>query len=123
MLLQMIDVSDKMLYNEVKAEKDFGTLINAAVSHELRNPLNSLIGQITSMDTLFEFFLAVITEMPLTSDLRSKLSQIYDGLSLCSNKITSAAKFIDFFVHDILDYTVLNKDAKNFVKQNSIFDI
>jgi len=39
----MIDVSDKILYNEVKAEKQFLTLINATVSHELRNPLNSLI--------------------------------------------------------------------------------
>ena len=43
-LIQIIDVSDKMLYNEVKAEQTFLTLINAAVSHELRNPLSSLIG-------------------------------------------------------------------------------
>jgi len=42
-LLQIIDVSDKMLYNEVKAEQSFLTLINATVSHELRNPLNSLV--------------------------------------------------------------------------------
>jgi signal transduction histidine kinase len=33
-----------MLYNEASAEKSFLTMINAAVSHELRNPLNSLIG-------------------------------------------------------------------------------
>ena len=45
----MIDVSDKILYNEIKAEKAFQTLINGAVSHELRNPLNSLICQIDSM--------------------------------------------------------------------------
>jgi signal transduction histidine kinase len=38
-------MSDKMLYNEVKAEQSFLTLINATVSHELRNPLASLIGQ------------------------------------------------------------------------------
>ena len=44
MLLQIIDVNDKILYNEVNAEKSFLTLINAAISHELRNPLNSLIG-------------------------------------------------------------------------------
>ena len=45
-LIQLIDMSDKMLYNEVKAEQQFSTLMNAAVSHELRNPLNSLIGGI-----------------------------------------------------------------------------
>ena len=43
-LIQMIDMSEKMLYNEVKAEQAYLTMINAAVSHELRNPLNSLIG-------------------------------------------------------------------------------
>ena len=37
-------MSDKMLYNEFKAREQFLSLINAAVSHELRNPLNSLIG-------------------------------------------------------------------------------
>ena len=36
-------MDNKVLYNETKAEKAFLTLINAAVSHELRNPLNSLI--------------------------------------------------------------------------------
>jgi signal transduction histidine kinase len=44
LLIQIIDMSDKMLYNEIKAERSFLTLINAAISHELRNPLNSLIG-------------------------------------------------------------------------------
>lgn len=43
-LIQIIDMSDKILYNEAKAEQSFLTLINAAISHELRNPLNSLIG-------------------------------------------------------------------------------
>ena len=43
-LIQIIDVSNKIMYNEVKAEKEFLTITNAAVSHELRNPLNSLTG-------------------------------------------------------------------------------
>jgi hypothetical protein len=35
----------------------------------------------------------------------------------------SATKFIDFFVHDILDYTILNKQEKNFTKNSTILDI
>jgi len=35
----------------------------------------------------------------------------------------SAAHFIDFFVHDMLDYTLLNKKNKNFTKDFSIFSI
>lgn len=37
--------------------------------------------------------------------------------------MSSATKFIDFFVHDILDYTILNKQEKNFTKNSSILDI
>ena len=39
----------------------------------------------------------------------------------CTIKIKSAGKFIDFFVHDILDYTVLSRDAANFVKSMQVF--
>ena len=35
----------------------------------------------------------------------------------------SAANFIDFFVHDILDFTVLQETAHNFSKNDSVFDI
>jgi len=37
--------------------------------------------------------------------------------------MSCASKFIDFFVHDLLDYTILNKDATNFIKNPAIFDI
>lgn len=46
-----------------------------------------------------------------------------EGLNGCGYKIISATKFIDFFVHDILDYTVLSKDGTNFIKNWGIFDI
>jgi hypothetical protein len=62
-LVQLIDVSDKMLYNEVKAEQEFLTLINATVSHELRNPLSSLVGQINHMQFLFETFGELLTQL------------------------------------------------------------
>ena len=35
----------------------------------------------------------------------------------------SAAKFIDFFVHDILDYTILNKDSDNFTANMTMFNV
>ena len=87
-------------------------MINATVSHELRNPLNSLIGQICSMDDFFESFSNLIEH---TSDKlnKAKFDEINKGLRNCGKKIISAVKFIDFFVHDILDYTLLNKKDKN----------
>ena len=37
--------------------------------------------------------------------------------------MVSATKFIDFFVHDILDYTLLNNKENNFTKNITVFDI
>ena len=37
--------------------------------------------------------------------------------------MTSSAKFIDYFVHDMLDYTVLTNDCSNFIKNVTRFDI
>ena len=45
------------------------------------------------------------------------------GLQDCGHKMGSAAKFIDYFVHDILDYTILHKQEKNFAKDLQIMDI
>jgi signal transduction histidine kinase len=41
-LLQIIDVSAKIKYDIESGEKKFIALINATVSHEMRNPLNSI---------------------------------------------------------------------------------
>ena len=44
-MLQIIDVSHGIMYDQQKAENSFLAMINACVSHELRNPLNSIIAQ------------------------------------------------------------------------------
>lgn len=44
-MIQIINISSTILYSQSKAENKFLGLINACVSHELRNPLNSIISQ------------------------------------------------------------------------------
>lgn len=39
MMLQIIDVSNQIMYEQVHAENEFLAITNATVSHELRNPL------------------------------------------------------------------------------------
>ncbi len=41
-MLQIIDISSDFLYNQEKAKNDLLSIINASVSHDLRNPLNSI---------------------------------------------------------------------------------
>ena len=80
-------MSDKILYNESKAEQSFITLINAAISHELRNPLNSLVGQMNSMQSDLLSFGKIIYNLKKTDkdqmiskDLVEKLDSIYEGI-------------------------------------------
>ena len=35
----------------------------------------------------------------------------------------TATKFIDFFIHDMLDYTILSEGTQNFTKNISVFNI
>ena len=42
-MICFIDISQKILYDTSKAEKELLTLINSTISHEMRNPLNSII--------------------------------------------------------------------------------
>ena len=42
-MLQIIDISVQVMYEKQKSLNNLLTLINATVSHELRNPLNSII--------------------------------------------------------------------------------
>ena len=107
----------------MKSEHTFLEMINAAVSHELRNPLNSLIGQVSAMREFFSNFNRVLKEIKEDPEVVKKLKKIQKGLEQCSGKMSSACKFIDFFVHDILDYTLLNKDSNTFMKDNKTFEI
>ena len=42
-MFQFIDISNSIKYDKQKAENKLVGLINACLSHELRNPLNSII--------------------------------------------------------------------------------
>ena len=55
--------------------------------------------------------------------IKEELINVYTKFRQCNKKIVAASKFIDFFVHDILDYTILNRESKKFMKHNSVFDI
>lgn len=46
-VLQIIDVSEKILYEMAVGEKRMFSLINATVSHDMRNPINSIQAQVS----------------------------------------------------------------------------
>ena len=99
-------------------------LMNAAVSHELRNPLNSLVSGIETMQEYFNNLRDIYDYLKQTNQkVAEKIKLVLEGLVTNSFKMTSSAKFIDYFVHDMLDYTVLTNDKNNFVKDLQEFDV
>jgi signal transduction histidine kinase len=44
-MIQFINCTEEVSYDKEKAHSDLLMMINATVSHELRNPLNSLLAQ------------------------------------------------------------------------------
>ena len=62
MMLQIQDVSDSVLYDQSKEKNEMLSILNATVSHELRNPLNSIIGQNIRKEALYENLQILIAE-------------------------------------------------------------
>ena len=42
-IIQIMDISASIMYDKEQAQNAFLSLVNACISHELRNPLNSII--------------------------------------------------------------------------------
>jgi signal transduction histidine kinase len=48
--IQLIDICSKIFYDDIKAQEEFMSLSTSTISHEMRNPLNSLISQCKIQD-------------------------------------------------------------------------
>ena len=74
-MIQIIDVSQSILYNQERDHTDMLKIINATVSHELRNPLNSLIAQNIEKQYLYENMKKIIETIP-DCNQKDKLNEI-----------------------------------------------
>ena len=59
----MVDVTNYILYMDFKAKNEFASIINACVSHELRNPLNSIIAKNIEKAALYEKMLEFLYKL------------------------------------------------------------
>ena len=49
--------------------------------------------------------------------------EINESMKICVKKIAQSVKFVDYFVHDILDSSVLRKADSSFTKEMKLFDV
>jgi signal transduction histidine kinase len=62
LMLQIKNVSSEIQYDNEKSHSDLLMMINATVSHELRNPLNSLIAQNIEKKALYKEVIKVVLQ-------------------------------------------------------------
>ena len=109
-MLQIIDVSHGIMYDQQKAENTFLALINACVSHELRNPLNSIIAQNIEKQHLYSELSKLIDSYRdkentgQMKELLDKITGIQDSLNEGLKIQQSSANIMTFIVQDLLDY-------------------
>ena len=65
-MLSFNDISQKILYDTSKAEGELLSLINSTISHEMRNPLNSIINQCTILAAMGNQFIQILTTCQAT---------------------------------------------------------
>jgi signal transduction histidine kinase len=74
-ILKMIDVTKHILYSEYKEKHQLTSMINACVSHELRNPLNSIIAKNYEKEALYQ----QLKELMGTFQEESRKSESFKG--------------------------------------------
>ncbi len=61
--VQFIDVSKDIKQDQYKVQTQLLEMINACVSHELRNPLNSIVAQNTKKRCLYQRLTGVVARL------------------------------------------------------------
>ena len=77
-----MDVSTTVLYKKEKSHNELLNLINATVSHEMRNPLNSISAQNIENQALFKKLDIIIKDMgaKIESQARTVILNTIDKL-------------------------------------------
>jgi signal transduction histidine kinase len=121
LIIQFIDISMSILYNVEKTQNQMLEMINACVSHEMRNPLNSIIAQNLEKKHLYKEMeqATILLEknpkdvQPFIQKSKELMVQLNEGMRVQD----SSATILQFQVQDLLDYAQI-KSGK-FRKNNS----
>lgn len=138
-IVQIIDISGNILYNQEKTKAEVLQLINATISHEMRNPLNSILNQIFNLSLIFKRIEVVVSQQKallensagLSSDEVIKKLNELNGSTLLFNEVNegslglkilkSSSRLMKHQVDDILDFGRIK--AGMFTVNLSLFNV
>ena len=112
-MVQIQNISERVQSQFLKVEREYMSLMNSTNSHQMRNPLNSLISNIERLDQIQRVFLPQIDH---SENNLSLLKEFEMNLDLAK----SSTKLIQFSVEDILALPQLKQGrlVKNVEKIN-----
>ena len=115
-MLCFSDVSSKIMYDTKKAEGELLTLINSTISHEMRNPLNSIINQCKILFQLGINITGMLTEAKphIPGELYEEIIEQKEEIDSSTKVMTTSSNLLLLNVEDILGYAQLQ--AGRFVK-------
>ena len=99
------------MFNKATGEKKLLALINATVSHEMRNPINSINSQLILQENLN----SLLSELLINSShltfkkFKKKVKNILVKKYFSIGIMKSSEKILNFLVKDILDFAQLKQ--------------
>jgi len=118
-MVQIEDISNRILYDNQKAENNFLSMTNACVSHEIRNPLNAMIAYNIEKENLYKELRGMRDKVPEES--KEQFVRINDKLSAGLKVQESSANLMRFLIQGFLDYSQI-KSGKLRIN-NKLFNV
>ena len=103
-VIRFIDISSKILYDSLNTERKYMTYMNSTISHEMRNPLNSICTQIEIMTKTLEEItnFRIVIKDQISVEQMQRINSIGDTFGSSVSTCNSACKMLMFNVEDIL---------------------
>lgn len=130
-MLQLYDISKDIMINVANGEKKLLATINATVSHEMRNPLNSIycqnIKQLQISEKMQDFLAKDFNQLSLKK-IKNKMKKYQKEYRESIKIQMSSSKILNFLVNDILDFAQMRsgkfrKDISNFNIKEAVQEI
>lgn len=121
--LQLIDISSDLFFDDIKAQEEYMNITTSSISHEMRNPLNSIISQCKIQASNIRDLTKLIDKLraKLTPNELSELETIRDNLKQSNDTQKTSSQMLLFNVEDILGMAQIR--AKKFSKVMKKFEL
>ena len=119
-IIQIIDISSRVIQDLEKehAHNEVLNVINAGVSHELRNPLNSIQAMNLQKKKLYSKLRKLKVK---DKEVKKAMDEILDELETGNGIQQSSSELMNSIIQDLLDYAQIK--AGKFRKDITVFNI